>query len=111
MTQLPLVRFFQRNKKVAEQISTMNARALMVFLLLFLVSTLVHADHLIEQGTNVEQIECYLCHQGIDTPPELPSVQLASIVSYCSPVQAALSIVFKRNYFVQPQLRAPPTFQ
>ena len=111
MTLFSQLRFFQFNRKALKQITTMNVRALMVFVLLFLASTLVHADHLTEQGTHVEQVECYLCHQGIDTPPELPSVQLASIASYFSPVQAAATIEFKRYYFVQPQLRAPPTFQ
>ena len=83
----------------------------MVFVLLFLASTLVHADHLTEQSTNVEQIECYLCHQGLDTPPELSQTQLLTTVSYFLPSQPAVTIEFMSNYFVQPQLRAPPVFQ
>lgn len=110
MTLFPQLRFFHVNKKASKQITTMNVPALMVFVLLFLVSTLVHANHLTEKTTDVEQLECYLCHQGIDTPPELPQVQLLTIVSYFLSAQSLLTIEFKGNYFVQPQLRAPPVF-
>lgn len=111
MTLFPLIRFFHVNKKASKQITTMNVPALMVFVLLFLVSSLVHADHVTEQSTNIEQLDCYLCHQGLDTPPELPQIQLLTIVSYFLPSQAAVTIELKRHYFVQPQLRAPPVFQ
>ena len=103
--------FAQANKKESKKTLTMNALALMVFVLLFFTSTLVHADHLIEQTTDVEQSECYICHQGVDTPPELPTVQIIFVASYCHNSYNAVTAQFKVNNFVQPQLRAPPVFQ
>ena len=111
MTLFSQLRFFQVNRKALKQITTMNVPTLMVFVLLFLASSLVHADHLTEQSTNIEQLDCYLCHQGIDTPPELPQVQVLTIISYFLSAQSLFNIEFKGNYFVQPQLRAPPVFQ
>lgn len=108
MTLSAPIGFFTLHKKVATPITTMNAQALMVFLLLFFASTLVHADHLIEQGTNVEQIECYLCHQGLDTPPELPQIQLFAVTSHFISLQTVTSVEVKSSDYVQPQLRAPP---
>jgi len=103
--------FSQVYGRVKENKSTMNAIALMVFVLLFLMSTLVHADHLIEQSVNVEQQECYICHQGIDTPPELPNIQTPFVASYCLCIDKGVIAQFTVSSFVQPQLRAPPTFQ
>jgi len=99
------------NKKQAITPVTMNAIALMAFLLLFLTSTLAHADHLIEQSVNVEQQECYICHQGLDTPSELPTIQTPVVTSLYLSVVKVVSAGFKLNSFVQPQLRAPPRFQ
>ena len=90
---------------------TMNALALMVFVLLFLTSTLVHADHIVEQSINVEQQECHICNQGIDKPTALPQVQPLSIVSYQLSPYEVVAARFKVSYFVYPQLRAPPAFQ
>lgn len=91
---------------------TMNALVSMVFLL-FLTSTLVHANHLIEidQSTHLEQQECFVCHQGIDTPPELPQIQHHAIARYYFTLFKTITAAFKANVFVQPQLRAPPSFQ
>ena len=89
----------------------MNALALMVFLLIFLISTLAHADHIATQATNAELQECYICHQGIDTPPELPQVQTPFIASYHVSVYEVVTAQFKVNSFVHPQLRAPPVVQ
>jgi hypothetical protein len=111
MTSFSQVSFFNTNKKASTQITTMNVIALMVFVLLFLLSTLAHADHLAEQTTNVEQSECYICHQGLDTPPELPQVQLLSITHYFFTPKPIVTTGLKASYFVKPQLRAPPVFQ
>ncbi len=88
----------------------MNALALMVFVLLFLTSTLVHAEHLAEHSINTEQQECHICHQGIDTPSELPQIQIYNAASYNLKPQKVTTIQGKARYFVQPQLRAPPIF-
>ncbi len=101
----------EANKKRVVIPITMNAIALMVFVVLFLTSALVHADHLIEQSLNVEQQECYICHQGLDTPAELPKIQTPFVVSSYLRVAKAVTAEFKLNSFIQPQLRAPPTFQ
>ena len=89
----------------------MNALALMFFLLLFLMSTLAHADHLTTHVISAEQQECTLCHQGIDTPPELLKTKINFVVSYHIHPQKITVFQAKTHYFVQPQLRAPPLFQ
>jgi len=88
--------------------ATMNALAVMVFALFFLTSTLVHADHIATHAINAEQPECYICHQGIDTPTELPQVNSIFVASYCNNLFEAITAQSKVNYFIQPQLRAPP---
>lgn len=89
----------------------MNALALMVFVLLFLLSTLTHAEHITTQANNAEQQGCYLCHQGLDTPPELPQIQTVFVASYRVNSHQTGTAQFKVNSFVQPQLRAPPVTQ
>ena len=100
--------FFQFTKTSFKKISTMNASALVVFLLLFLISILAHANHIATTGVNTEQQECYICHQGLDTPPDLPKIQNGFIASYCYTTFCLISALFKVNDFVQPPLRAPP---
>ncbi|PHR83522.1 MAG: hypothetical protein COA59_11925 [Colwellia sp.] len=86
----------------------MKAIALMVFVLLFLTSVLAHADHLIDQSTAIEQQDCQLCNQGIDTPPDLPQVK-ASIVTHGVFFTITVTTAeFSFSQFVQPLLRAPP---
>lgn len=89
----------------------MTVLAVMVFVLLFLTSTFVHANHLTEHSINNEQQECHICHQGLDTPPELAPIQLNYAVSYYLKLQKIINVHFDVSYFMQPQLRAPPTFQ
>jgi len=89
----------------------MNALALMVAVLFFLTSTLVHADHIATHAINAEQQECYICHQGLDTPSELPQVKSLFVASYCNSLFEAITAQNKVNYFVQPQLRAPPVIE
>ncbi len=101
----------QVNKSSINNLATMNTLVFMVFVLLFTTSMLVHADHLIEQATDVEQSECYICHQGIDKPPQLPLIQTHSVISYGFHLYIAVSAAFQDKYFVLPQLRAPPIFQ
>lgn len=103
--------FSQVNKNSTNKLITMNALAFVVFVLLFLTSTLVHAEHLTEHSLSFEQQECSLCHQGVDTPPELPQVQIHSVASYRFKTPQVTTIHCKVNDFIQPQLRAPPTFQ
>lgn len=90
--------------------STMTAFALMVFVMLFITSTLVHASHVATNDINIEQQDCYICHQGLDTPPDLSLIKHDFIASYCHIVVDVSSAQFKVNAFVQPQLRAPPVF-
>lgn len=111
MTSFSQVNFFHVSKKASKQTINMNALALMVFLLLFLASTLVHANHLIAQATNVEASECYICHQGLDTPSDLPTIQFLLTVGYPLKSDEIVSALFKVTYFVYPQLRAPPASQ
>jgi len=86
----------------------MKAIALMVFVLLFLTSTLAHADHLVDQRAAVEQQDCQLCIQGIDTPPGLPQVQEFVVTRYNLYTSHVNTADFVLNQFVQPRLRAPP---
>lgn len=111
MTLFSQLRFFQVNRKALKKPTAMNAIALMAFVLFFLTSNLVHADHLIEQATQIEQSECYICHQGLDTPPKLPQVLAPYVASYHLVNYEVTTAQFKSNSFVQPQLRAPPVFQ
>ncbi len=98
-------------KESSERLTTMNALALVVFALFFLTSTLAHADHLTTHAVNAEQQECYICHQGLDTPSELPHVDSLFVERYNNNLFAVITAQSQVNYFVQPQLRAPPTFQ
>lgn len=100
--------FFQFNKNLSKKISTMNASALVVFLLLFLISTLAHADHITTAGVNAEQQDCYICYQGLDTPPDLSKSASGFLASYCYTTFDLISVQLKINDFVQPLLRAPP---
>jgi len=106
-----MMRVDKQNSNPVKEPSTMNVFASVFFVLLFLTSTLVHANHLIEQPTHVEQQECFICHQGIDTPPELPHIQYVAVARYCFTLSKTMATAFKHYFFVQPQLRAPPSFQ
>ena len=102
--------FYLFKKVTPQKLVTMNALALVVFVLFFLTSTLVHADHIASHGTNAEQQECYICHQGLDTPSGLLQPKVSSITSYFHCSYAIITTHFRGSYFVQPQLRAPPIF-
>lgn len=106
-----MTQFILLEKETTKNAVTMNALALMVFVLFFLTSTLVHADHLVSHTINVDQQECYICHQGVDTPPELPQVKSPYSANYCNNTYQTTKALFKLSSFVQPQLRAPPIFQ
>ena len=103
--------FLNRSKSTTNNIKTMNAIALMVFVLLFLTSILAHADHLTDNNTTIEQQNCQLCNQGIDTPPEESLVQAIVITRYTSFISQVIINDFLPNQFVQPLLRAPPFSQ
>ncbi len=103
--------FVELNKKAVNKRKNMNALASMFFLLFFLTSVFTHAQHLTEQAITVEQQECHICHQGIDLPPELPQTLPLCGVSYDDNSYQVISNQFKANYFVNPQLRAPPKRQ
>lgn len=89
----------------------MKASSLMVFLLLFLTSVLAHAEHLALQETAVEQQDCHICNQGIDTPPELPQIQAISVSRYNLVTWKAVTTKFTLSYYVIPPSRAPPFVQ
>jgi hypothetical protein len=103
--------FLNRSKGTTNNIKTMNATALMVFVLLFLTSILAHADHLTDNNTTIEQQNCQLCNQGIDTPPEESIVQAIVISRYNSFIPEVIINDFLPSQFVQPLLRAPPFSQ
>lgn len=90
--------------------TTMNALVFVVFALLFFTLTVAHTDHLIDHTSNLEQQGCYICHQGIDTPPELPAVAASSVGQYYLLAQQVISLPFSVTSYVTPQLRAPPVF-
>lgn len=104
-----MAHYSQLNKDLLKKLSATNALALVVFVLFFLTSNIVHANHIAIQNSSVEQQECYICHQGLDTPPELPQIQHDFIAIYSSNLFEVVSTEFKVSSFVQPQLRAPPT--
>ncbi len=89
----------------------MKAIALMVFVLLFLTSALAHADHLAGQAIMVEQQDCHICNQGLDTPPELTQIQAIVITGYKVLISKKTTTKFAFSYFFQPPLRAPPFIQ
>ena len=97
-----------KSEHSVKNITTMNATALMVFLLLFLMSTIAHAQHITEYSDNIEQQECHICHHNIDTPPEFPQIQPLATNRYIFTVNKDTVTVYKANNFVQPPLRAPP---
>lgn len=86
----------------------MRAIALMIFVLLFLMSIIAHADHLTDQRTTVEQKNCQLCNQGVDTPPEHPHVKAIVVTRYNSFISQTTKTDFPPSQFIQPPLRAPP---
>jgi len=89
----------------------MKAIALMVFLLLFLISVLAHAEHLVQQNTTIEQQDCHICSQGIDTPPKLLQRKTTNFTLYNLVVLKEKVIQTTLSYFVQPPSRAPPYIQ
>ena len=95
----------------ATKLPTMTVMTVMVFLLCFFTSAMVHAEHVAKTNSNVEQQECYLCHQGIDTPTQSPQIQFVSIVKFGLLTENFTLVFVKNNDFVQPLLRAPPIFQ
>lgn len=101
---------FQAKNTELKKVETMNALALVVFVLLFLISTVAHADHITAQANNAEQQECFICHQGLDSPSELPKVKTIVASSYSLKTYQTFSPLFNTSSFLQPQLRAPPVF-
>jgi len=116
MTLLPQ-RSFGNTKRTAlihsaaHKSKSMNTLVLMLFVLLFLISTFVHAAHAVIETINVEQQECHICHKGLDTPTELSQVQSLEGASYNFLTQNVVITLFKVSHFYKPQLRAPPLFQ
>jgi len=96
-----------KSENDVKNITTMNALALMVFLLFFLTSSLAHAQHLAVDSDIVEQ-ECHICHHNIDTPPEFPDIQPLAVSRYSLAINKGAVTAFKVSNFVQPPLRAPP---
>jgi len=99
------------SKNPTNNLKTMKAIAIMVFMLLFLTSVLAHADHLVDQKTTVEQQDCQLCNQGIDTPSDLPQIQTSVVTRYNLFTAKVTTIDFTPKQFIQPPLRAPPFIQ
>lgn len=109
MTLFPHLRFL--TKSTTNNLTTMNAAAFMVLVLLFLTSMLAHADHLLDENTIIEQQHCQFCNQGIDTPPEETLAQVAAIACYSPFISQISNTDFLPSQFVQPPLRAPPFSQ
>lgn len=106
-----MVKTPKKNKSIDKNISTVNASALVVFLLLFLGSIFAHANHIASESINAEQQDCYICQLGLDSPPDLPKINNGFSANYCCSEIDIISVFFKDNDFAQPQLRAPPVFQ
>lgn len=102
--------FLSTSKSTTNNLTTMKAIALMVFLLLFLSSTLAHAEHLASTAIAIEQQDCHICNQGIDTPPKLLQVHANITTRYNLVTQAIFTTDFSLSNFVKPPLRAPPLF-
>lgn len=111
MTLLAHFDFLKTSRDPQNNLTTMKAIALVVFLLLFLTSVLAHAEHLVFQETTVEQQDCQLCNQGIDTPPELTQIQAITVSRYNLFIAKVATPQFTLSYFVQPPSRAPPFIQ
>lgn len=111
MTLLTHCRYLKRSNRTTNNLTTMRAIALMVFVLLFLTSVVAHADHLADQRTAVEQQNCQLCNQGIDTPSEVSQIQATVVTRYYSYTPQITTTEFPPSQFVQPPLRAPPFSQ
>lgn len=105
-----MAQFSLFKKEAPKKLATMNAPALMVLVLFFLTSTFVHAEHIASHTINADQQECYICHQGLDTPSGISQAKLPIITSYSYCSYAITTSQVRGNYFVQPQLRAPPLF-
>ena len=101
--------FSPTSKSTTNNLTTMKAIALMVFLLLFLSSTLAHADHLASKAIAIEQQDCHLCNQGIDNPAKSPKVHAIINTRYNLVIQAIVTTDFSLSNFVKPLLRAPPS--
>ena len=89
----------------------MKASALMVFLLLFLTSVIAHAEHLVFQEITVEQQDCHICNQGIDSPPELPKIKAVAVTRFDFVTSTEFTQKLLLNDFIQPPSRAPPVIQ
>lgn len=98
----------QFTNETAKKITATNVLALVVFLLFFLSSTLVHANHIVAEAIHAEQQECYICHQGIDNPPELPQIKNLFVASYNNKFFQLVSTQCKVSNYILPPLRAPP---
>ena len=83
---------------------------LVVFVLFFLSSTVIHADHIAIDTINTEQQHCFLCHHGVDTSPNLPQVKQLPVTSYYIYSDTIVTALFTTIPFIQPHLRAPPVF-
>jgi hypothetical protein len=89
----------------------MTATALMVVMFLFLTSLIAHAEHLATPKSIVEQQNCQLCKQEIDTPLELLVIQVVLDTCYNPFVAKVTTVEFIFSQFIQPFLRAPPLIQ
>jgi hypothetical protein len=101
----------KKSKNTTNNVTTMNAIALMAFVLMFLTSVLAYADHFVAQGTTTEQQNCHMCNQEVDTPPESPKIQAIVVTRYNFFTAKVTTAEFTLSQFVKPLLRAPPFIQ
>lgn len=108
MTSITHFRFLKQSNNFQNNLTTMKAVALMVFLLLFLTSVITHAEHLVFHDTTLEQQDCKLCNHGVDTPPDLLKIKALGITRYYFVVSKVKATKHTPDYFINPPSRAPP---
>ncbi|MGL1959024.1 MAG: hypothetical protein OCD00_17125 [Colwellia sp.] len=92
--------------KVNKKLNIISAIVLMAFLFAFIS----HAQHFTESVVSAEQQHCYICHQGIDTPPDISTYFVILTSAYAVFIVESTVPAVNVSTFIQPPLRAPPAF-
>ncbi len=79
-------------------------------LLAFFVAFFSHSEHLTQYNTNVEQQDCHICQQGVDTPPKAIKQSEIFLFAFDVVITSGFSELSVKPYYGMPQLRAPPNF-
>jgi len=79
-------------------------------LVLFLCAFLSHSEHITSHTSQLEQQECYLCSQGLDTVKANHSISLLIVQVFQNVAINTELMLAQSPYFGLPLLRAPPRF-